>query len=189
MRVTTSSPISVRLVVYSVPARLIGERLKVHLYDDRLVCLLGTTEGLTLPRVYPPAGKRRARRIDYRHLAESLARKPMAFYRAQFRDDVLPSEAYRDIWRHLEARASRREACRLMVGCLCLAARFNCEQALAQAVLDTLARGELPDLFALNRQFGAAPPLAPTTSGHQHALDDYDALLTCGVEGGEVAHA
>jgi len=190
VRVTTSSTISVRLVVYSVPSRLIGERLKVHLYDDRLVGLLGTTEVLTLPRVYPPAGKRRARRIDYRHLAESLARKPMAFYHAQFRDDLLPNAAYRDIWRQLEARTSRREACRLMVGCLYLAARCNCEQALAQAVLDTLARGELPDLLALNRQFGEAPPPAPMTSGHQHALDDYDALLTCGVaQGGEVAHA
>jgi hypothetical protein len=145
VRVTTSSTLSVRLGVYSVPSRLIGERLKVHLYDDRLVCLLGATAVLTLPRLYPPTGKRRARRIDDRHLAESLARKPMAFYNAQFRDDLLPSEAYRCIWRQWEAKASRREACRLMVGCLSLSARFNCEQALAQAVLDTRARGELPD--------------------------------------------
>lgn len=114
----------------------------------------------------------------------------MAFYHAQFRDDLLPSAAYRDIWRQLEAKASRRQAGRLMVGCLSLAARGNCEQALAQTVLDTLARGELPDLLALPRQFGEAPAPAPTTRGHQHALDDYDALLTCGVgQDGEVTHA
>jgi hypothetical protein len=33
VKVTTASTITVRLVVYSVPARLIGERLRMHLYD------------------------------------------------------------------------------------------------------------------------------------------------------------
>jgi hypothetical protein len=51
VRVTTSSTIHVRLMVYSVPARLIGERLRVHLYDDRLECYLGTTEVATRPRI------------------------------------------------------------------------------------------------------------------------------------------
>jgi hypothetical protein len=177
VRVTTSSTISVRLGVYAVPSRLLGERLKVPLYDDRLVCRRGATAVLPLPRLYPPTGKRRARRIDYRHLAERLARKPLAFYHAPFRDDLWPSEAYRCLGRPLEAKARRREACRLMVGCRSLAARFNGAQALAHAVLDPLARGELPDFLGLHRQVGGAPPPTPTTSGHQHALDDYEALL------------
>ena len=41
--VTRSATISVRAVLYTVPSRLIGSRLKVHIYDDRLVCWLGTT--------------------------------------------------------------------------------------------------------------------------------------------------
>ncbi len=59
VKVTTASTITVRLVVYSVPARLIGERLRVHLYDDRLELFLGTEALLSLPRVYPAPGKRR----------------------------------------------------------------------------------------------------------------------------------
>ena len=35
--VTRSATISVRAVLYTVPSRLIGSRLKVHIYDDRLV--------------------------------------------------------------------------------------------------------------------------------------------------------
>jgi hypothetical protein len=33
-------------VLYTVPSRLVGTRLKVHIYDDRLVCFLGATEVL-----------------------------------------------------------------------------------------------------------------------------------------------
>jgi hypothetical protein len=40
----------VRAVLYTVPSRLIGCRLKVHIYDDRLVCYLGTTPVLTVGR-------------------------------------------------------------------------------------------------------------------------------------------
>jgi hypothetical protein len=43
--VTRSGTISVRGVLYTVPSRLVGCRLKVHVYDDRLICYLGTTPG------------------------------------------------------------------------------------------------------------------------------------------------
>jgi hypothetical protein len=33
-----------RRVFYSVPSRLIGHRLNVRLYDDRLECFLGSTQ-------------------------------------------------------------------------------------------------------------------------------------------------
>ena len=39
-----------RRVFYSVPSRLIGHRLNVRLYDDRLECFLGSTKLLTLRR-------------------------------------------------------------------------------------------------------------------------------------------
>jgi hypothetical protein len=42
--VTRSGTICVRNVLYTVPSRLAGCRLKVHIYDDRLVCHLGATE-------------------------------------------------------------------------------------------------------------------------------------------------
>jgi hypothetical protein len=52
--VTSSGGFILRRVFYSVPSRLIGHRLHVHLYDDRLDCFLGSTHLLTLRR----AGRR-----------------------------------------------------------------------------------------------------------------------------------
>ena len=49
-----------RRVFYTVPSRLIGHRLRVRLYDDRLECLLGSTIVLTLPRGRPFQGRGRA---------------------------------------------------------------------------------------------------------------------------------
>ena len=42
--VTRTSTIPVRDVLYTAPSRLIGSRLKVHIYDRRLVCVLALPE-------------------------------------------------------------------------------------------------------------------------------------------------
>jgi hypothetical protein len=54
--VTSSGGFLLRRVFYSVPSRLIGHRLNVRLYDDRLDCFLGSTQLLTLRRGRPPQG-------------------------------------------------------------------------------------------------------------------------------------
>ena len=48
--VTSSSGFTLRKVFYTVPTRLIGHRLRVRLYDDRLDVLLGATKLMTLLR-------------------------------------------------------------------------------------------------------------------------------------------
>lgn len=50
--VTRSGTISVRGVLYTVPSRLVGCRLKVRGYDDRLIGYLGTTPVMTAERRY-----------------------------------------------------------------------------------------------------------------------------------------
>jgi hypothetical protein len=67
VRVTTSSTIELKRVLYSVPSRLIGERLRPHIFDDRIEAFLGATRALTLTRVYA-LNHERARCIDYRHV-------------------------------------------------------------------------------------------------------------------------
>ena len=49
-RVTRCGTFTVRGVLYSAPSRLIGHRLKVRLYSDRLDCYLSGALVLTLPR-------------------------------------------------------------------------------------------------------------------------------------------
>ena len=84
-----------RCVSYTVPSRLIGERLRVHVYDDRLRAHVGSSLAVELPRIYPLPGKRRARRVDYRHVIEALVKKPRAFKNSVMRDELLPSASYR----------------------------------------------------------------------------------------------
>ena len=51
--VTSSSGFTLRRVFYTVPSRLIGHRLGMRLYDDRLELFLSGTRHLTLPRGRP----------------------------------------------------------------------------------------------------------------------------------------
>jgi len=179
--VTTSSTIEVKRVLYSVPARLIGERLRLHIFDDRIEAFVGATRAITLPRVYA-INHERARCIDYRHLIGSLARKPQAFRYSQLREDLLPNATYRAIWQHLDRHLEARAACKRIVGILALAARADCEQALGAYVLARIAAGDIPSLHALEQRFepernaGATLEL-DALQGAQHPLSLYDSLL------------
>jgi len=179
--VTTSATIEVKRVLYSVPARLIGERLRLHIFDDRIEAFIGATRAITLPRVYA-VNHERARCIDYRHLIGALARKPQAFRYSRLREDLLPNTTYRAIWQHIDGHLEARAACKRIVGILALAARAECEQALGAYLLERIAVGDIPSLHALQQRFepgrhaGATLDLH-TLHGVQHALSLYDSLL------------
>lgn len=177
VRVTREGTIHVALTVYSVPSRLLGERLKIHLYDDRLIAWLGTEQVFVYPRIRAAEGKRRARCIDYRHMIGSLKKKPMAFYRGQYRDELLPDDHYRAVWHYFDEHLEPRPACQLMVGCLALAAEHDCERALVHHLLAQVQAGRIPELLDLQRRFGQAPPPHPRQPVPQHPLADYDTLL------------
>ncbi len=179
--VTTSATIEVKRVLYSVPARLIGERLRLHVFDDRIEAFVGATLAITLPRVYS-VNHERARRIDYRHLISALARKPQAFRYSQLREDLLPNATYRTIWQHLDSHLEPRAACKRIVGILALAARAECEQALGAYLLEQIAAGTLPTLTALESRFDDRDAATKQADLHslpstQHPLSSYDQLL------------
>ena len=103
-RVSRYSTIDVRCVLYTVPSRLIGRQLELHLYHNRIVGYIGKQVVVELPRVRVSAkGKRRARCINYRHVIEGLRRKPRAFIYCTWRDDLLPNDHYRRLWAQVEA--------------------------------------------------------------------------------------
>lgn len=179
VKVSTTSTINVRRVTYSVPSRLVGERLSVRLFDDRLACYLGSAHAVTLQRLHPK-GNQRVRQIDYRHLIGSLARKPMAFFHAELRDDILPDDNWRQLWQQSCQRLAPRQACYLMVGALELAATHN-NEADVEAALRVLLKDELePGLLLLQKRLGLEStelPEAATQSTRQHDLSSYDGLL------------
>jgi hypothetical protein len=63
--VTRSGGFFLRRVFYTIPSRLIGHRLRIRLYDDRLECFLGGTLVQTLRRGRSIDGSRRGHVVDY----------------------------------------------------------------------------------------------------------------------------
>ena len=81
------------MAAYTVPSRLIGHRLGVRLYDDRLELFLSGTRHLTLPRGRPSKTGTHVHIVNYRHVIHSLKRKPMALLNLVYRDALFPRDA------------------------------------------------------------------------------------------------
>jgi hypothetical protein len=175
--VTSSGGFVLRRVFYSVPSRLIGHRLNVHLYDDRLDCFLGTTHILTLQRSRPPQGSnKRGHAVDYRHVIHALRKKPMALLNLVYRDQLFPRRAYARAFAALLAQHGEKHACRTMVGLLALAHECACEAELANAIDATLDAGALPDVDVLRVRFRPDSSSAPGVAVALVPLATYDEL-------------
>jgi len=176
-RVTSSSTISVKRGLYTVPSQLIGEQLRVHLYHDRLECFLGHNRVITLRRAYPDKPTGRARNINYHHIIHSLSAKPQAFRFSQLRDDILPNSQYHSLWNHAQEQFSPTEACKWMVSVLRIAHDYDCEGRLANELLSEASTQSLPELKQLQSRYvlNQGPPSIPV---RQHQLRDYDELLS-----------
>jgi transposase InsO family protein len=177
LKVTRSSTLEVKRVLYTVPSRLIGENVRVHVYHDRLAFFVGQTLTTTLSRVYPQAGQERGRCIDYRHIIHSLSAKPQAFRFLQFRDELLPTETYRKLWLHCDQQFEPREACKWIVGALRIAMDQDCEERLGNELLACVDNNKpLPSLKALQERYLGHRPV-PTIPERQQDLAGYDRLL------------
>lgn len=85
-------------MLYSVPSRLIGRALELHLHHDRIIGYLGNQVVVELPRIrVTDKAKRRTRCINYRHVIEGLRRKPRAFLYCTWQQELLPNEHYRKL--------------------------------------------------------------------------------------------
>ena len=122
VRITRSSGFVLRKVFYTVPSRLIGQRLGVRLYDQRVELYLGGRHQLTLPRGHWNSSAKHwcAHVINYHHVIHSLRCKPMALMNWIYRDQVFPREAYRHCFDLALERSTPRQACRLAVQLLSL---------------------------------------------------------------------
>jgi transposase InsO family protein len=175
--VTSSGGFTLRRVFYTVPSRLIGHRLRVRLYDDRLDLFIGGTPLMTLTRGRADATGKRGHVVDYRHVIRALRRKPMALLGLVYRDQLFPREAYRRTFDRLLETIAEKPACRLMVNLLALAHDRGCEAELAAILADDLEARRLPDLAALSRHFAPDPAALPEVVVHLTPLIAYEALL------------
>ncbi len=105
--VRSSSTISVHSNVYSVHSRLIGERVQVKMYSDRLEVCYGQRVVERIMRLQGQNGHR----IEPRHIIDWLVRKPGAFANYRYQADMFPSSyfrmAYDELQRQIPSRADK----------------------------------------------------------------------------------
>jgi hypothetical protein len=175
--ITSSGGFTLRKVFYTVPSRLIGHRLRVRLYDDRLDLFIGGTALMTLTRGRPTKTGKHAHVVDYRHVIHALRRKPMALLNLVYRDQIFPRDAYRRTFDRLLEKLPEKSACRIMVDLLALAHDRGCEAELASILTEDLAANQLPDMAALRERFAPDPAALPEVVVHLTPLSSYEELL------------
>jgi hypothetical protein len=119
MKVGPSSTIRVNHNLYSVDSRLIGECIQVRLHMDHLEIWYGQKRVDTLPRLRGDGNHH----INYRHIIDSLVRKPGAFENYRYRDDLFPTSRFRIAYDSLKNRHVLSRAAKQYLNILYLAAR------------------------------------------------------------------
>ena len=133
LRVDRGSLIHADQNAYSVPSRLIGEKVEVRLYVEHVEVWYAQQEAERFPRLRG----RKKRRINYRHIIDWLLRKPGAFENYVYREELFPTSRFRmayDALRESQPQRGHKE----YLGILYLAARQS-ETAVDEALRTLLA--------------------------------------------------
>ena len=176
-RVSKFGVFTAKGVLYSVPSRLAGHRLKVRLHSIHLDAWLGGVKVFQCERLFASAAERHPRRIDWRHMLPSLKRKPGAFARWVLRDAMFPRSEYAQAWEFINTKLPERAACRLMIELLDLADRANVVAELAGVLAAGQARDELPDIDVLRERFAPRSLTMPEVHVQLPPTSVYDELL------------
>jgi hypothetical protein len=104
VKVSRGSTIRVQNNTYSVHSRLIGEKVEVRIKMEELEVWYAQRCVERLPRLRGE-GKHR---IDYRHIIDTLVRKPGAFTNYVYRSDLFPTTRFRVAYDALRDRVPSR---------------------------------------------------------------------------------
>jgi hypothetical protein len=166
------STIRVRHNAYSVPSRLIGEWVRVHLYDRKLDVLHGGQLQLTLERL----DGRYGHRVNYRHIIWSLVQKPGAFALYRYREDLFPTPVFRKAYDVLAQVHATRRADLEYLRVLHLAAS-TLESEVEASLARLLAAGTLTSAEQVKREVTPGQTAIPELSAPVVDLSSYDSLL------------
>ncbi len=119
---------------YSVPSGLKGKRATVRIYEWHIEVWYANQRLETLPRM-PGAHHYQ---INYRHIIDSLLRKPGGFRNFRYRDDLFPQAVFRQTWETLNDHFPPRKADLIYLQILKQAA-LGLESDVAQALTQLLA--------------------------------------------------
>lgn len=172
-RVGPSGTIRVLNTTYSVPSGLVGRIVQARVSEWQLEIWYANQCVVTLPRLT----RHDAHRIDYRHVIDSLLRKPGGFRRYRYQDDLFPQAVFRQAWEALCARLPERQADLAYLRILKLAAvTLTCDVA---DVLHELLTSDAPwDDHTVSARLQPQATPVPDVAAQVVNLGEYDALLT-----------
>jgi hypothetical protein len=170
--VTVFSTIRVAHNTYSVPSRLIGETVKIRLHASHMDVFYGDKKMDTLPRLRG----RQGHHIQYRHIIDSLVRKPGAFEEYRYRDDLYPTTTFRMYYDLLREKHGKRGVSQYL-RVLQLAAGHG--EARVEAALREALRGPVAAFEHVEAMVLSERPLEAVEMGRVGEVDlpGYDALL------------
>ena len=171
--VSGHATISVKENLYSVPPRLKHHHVKVRVYESYLEVRYANELVWTAPRL---VGRSR-HAINYRHVIWSLVRKPGAFARYPYRDDLFPTMVFRRAYEALEAHHAGIKADAAYLRILHLAAS-TMESDVEVALCLLLDQGEVPEPDVVKDLVSPEKPAVPQLSEPCVDLAAFDALLT-----------
>ena len=175
VHVASTSTIRVKSCAYSVPSRLIGARVKVRIFEHRIEVYYADKVELACDRL-----RGKTARID-RHVIWSLVRKPGAFSRYVYRDELFPSVTFRRAYDAIQAAKSGIKGDVEYLRILHLAAG-TMESDVEQALVALLAEGLMVTADATKKRCTPAddsdsPPSVPALESLPVDLAAYDMLL------------
>ncbi|MBW1688163.1 MAG: IS21 family transposase [Deltaproteobacteria bacterium] len=173
--VTSWSTIRVKHNTYSVPSRLLREWVRVRVHEDRLEVYHGGRHQLSVERLLG----RNGHRINYRHVIGSLVRKPGAFERYRYREELFPTLTFRRTYDVLVESLTGWEADVEYLRVLHLAAR-TLESEVETALELLLTDKTLPLADHVRALVEPATPRVPELTVPTVDLSTYDGLFETG---------
>jgi hypothetical protein len=147
--VTRNSTIHIDHNVYSVASQLIGETVKVRVHAEYLEVRYAQRVAEQIPRLRGE-GKHR---IQYRHIIDSLLRKPGAFENYKYKQDMFPTTRFRMVYDGLLKARTARNAAKEYLQILNLAAKES-ESLVDEAIRILLHTGsQIIDSTAVEEVF------------------------------------
>jgi hypothetical protein len=171
-RVTAWSTVQVDRNTYSVPSRLKRQKLVARVYEDHIEIYYHGVYQLSMPRLTGEC----KHAINYRHVIDSLLRKPGAFRHYKYRSDMFPSDpfrwAYDTLCEHCSARSADLDYLRILSH-----AAKTMESTVEKALVKLRHRGLVPR-WNVVLEFAPGPrPELPELPPLEVNLAEYDHLL------------
>lgn len=169
--VNTFGMIRVKQISYSLPSRLKGSRVRARVYDDVIKVFSGRKELVVLPRKRGTGYS-----VNYRHIIESLRRKPGAFANCQYKDQLFPSEIYFIAYELFKSKYTELRADKEYLEVLYFAFKYG-EDKVALILQEIIDAGTLLSIDTVKNKLNIKIKI-PHINIDKPSLDSFDKFLS-----------